>query len=44
MQGSCGFFLFYTNDKIKLRKAMNKNKIKELNFNFEFNGTTIFES
>ena len=39
--GSGGFFLFYARDKKKLRKAMIKNNIPELEFEFEFEGTSI---
>ncbi len=38
--GGGGFLLFYANDKKKLVKAMAKEKIEELRFNFDFNGIT----
>ena len=42
--GSGGFFLFYARDKKKLRKAMIKNNIPELEFEFEFEGTSILNA
>ncbi len=38
--GGGGFLLFYANNKTKLVKAMTKEGIDELRFNFEFNGIT----
>lgn len=39
--GSGGFFLFYANDKKKLKRTMANNNISELEFKFEFEGTKI---
>lgn len=36
--GGGGFLLFYANEKTKLVKAMEKENIDELRFNFDFNG------
>ena len=38
--GGGGFLLFYAENKEKLKSAMSKEGIKELRFNFDFNGVT----
>ncbi len=37
--GGGGFLMFYTNQNTKLRKAMSKEGLKEISFNFDFTGT-----
>jgi len=37
--GGGGFLMFYTNKNQKLRHAMAKEKLKEVRFKFDFNGT-----
>ena len=39
--GGGGFLMFYAKDKNKLRNAMSKNSLKEVKFNFDFQGTHI---
>ena len=39
--GGGGFLMFYSNNKEKLRKKMSKNGLKEVKFNFDFQGTSI---
>ena len=39
--GGGGFILFYTEDRQKLRKAMQSNGLEELRFNFDFEGTKV---
>ena len=39
--GGGGFLMFYANDKIKLRKAMNRIGLREVRFKFDFQGTRI---
>ncbi|NQY42811.1 MAG: galactokinase, partial [Legionellales bacterium] len=41
--GGGGFLMFYTTDNKKLRNLMNNLGLKELNFSFDNNGTTIIE-
>ena len=36
--GGGGFLLFYTNKPKKLRSAMKKKKLEEVNFKFDFEG------
>ena len=38
--GGGGFLLFYSHDKKKLIKAMMKEGIEEIKFNFDFDGIT----
>ena len=42
--GGGGFLMFYANDKEKLRKKMIQNKLQEVRFNFDFQGTQIILS
>lgn len=42
--GGGGFLMFYTEDRIKLRKAMNKLGMKEVRFRFDFEGSKIIVS
>lgn len=37
--GGGGFLMFYADDKLKLRKAMQKLNLKEVRFKFDFEGT-----
>ena len=39
--GGGGFLMFYANDKEKLRKKMFQNRLEEIRFNFDFQGTQI---
>jgi D-glycero-alpha-D-manno-heptose-7-phosphate kinase len=39
--GGGGFLMFYANDKLKLRKAMNKIGLSEVRFKFDFQGARI---
>ena len=39
--GGGGFLMFYANDKEKLRKKMFQNRLEEVRFNFDFQGTQI---
>lgn len=39
--GGGGFFLFYAEDKIKLRHALREKGLKELRFRFDFQGTSL---
>lgn len=39
--GGGGFLLFYTEDKIRLRKAMQQHGLNEVRFRFDFEGTKI---
>jgi D-glycero-alpha-D-manno-heptose-7-phosphate kinase len=39
--GGGGFFMFYTEEPQKLRKAMKEKGISELRYNFEFDGTHL---
>ena len=39
--GGGGFLLFYTEDKIRLREAMNQQGLHEVRFRFDFEGTKI---
>ena len=42
--GGGGFLMFYANDKEKLRKKMFQNRLEEIRFNFDFQGTQILLS
>ena len=42
--GGGGFLMFYANDKEKLRKKMLQNRLEEVRFNFNFQGTHILLS
>lgn len=42
--GGGGFFLFYADDKNKLRKAMREQGLEEVRFRFDFEGTKIILS
>lgn len=39
--GGGGFLMFYTNENTKLRRAMAKEGLRELSFNFDFEGTKV---
>lgn len=39
--GGGGFLLFIVNDKKRLREYMNANKLEEVRFNFDFEGTKV---
>jgi D-glycero-alpha-D-manno-heptose-7-phosphate kinase len=39
--GGGGFLMFYTNENTKLRRAMAKEGLRELPFNFDFEGTKV---
>ena len=39
--GGGGFLMFYANDKLKLRKAMQKIGLREVRFKFDNQGTRI---
>ena len=39
--GGGGFLLFYSKDKIKLRKKMKSFKLQELEFKIDFEGTKL---
>ena len=39
--GGGGFLLFYTEDKMKLRRAMNERGLEEVRFSFDFEGTKV---
>jgi D-glycero-alpha-D-manno-heptose-7-phosphate kinase len=39
--GGGGFLMFYTEDKVRLRKAMHDAGLKEIRFRFDFEGTRI---
>ena len=42
--GGGGFLMFYANNKEKLRKKMFQNRLQEVRFNFDFQGTQIILS
>jgi D-glycero-alpha-D-manno-heptose-7-phosphate kinase len=42
--GGGGFLMFYVEDKQKLRESMNKLKLEEVRFNFDFEGTKVVMS
>ena len=39
--GGGGFLMFYTEDKVRLRQAMRSVGLKEVRFNFHFQGTSV---
>ena len=39
--GGGGFLMFYTEDKVRLRKAMSKTGMTEVRFRFEMEGAKI---
>jgi D-glycero-alpha-D-manno-heptose-7-phosphate kinase len=39
--GGGGFLMFYTEDKIAIRNAMQKEGLEEVRFRFDFEGTKI---
>lgn len=39
--GGGGFLMFYTNENTKLRRAMSREGLRELPFNFDFEGTKV---
>ena len=39
--GGGGFLMFYTEDKARLRHAMRSVGLKEVRFNFHFQGTSV---
>ena len=42
--GGGGFLMFYASDREKLRKKMLQNRLEEVRFNFDFQGTQIILS
>ncbi len=42
--GGGGFLLFYSEDKVRLRHAMNQAGLREVRFRFDFEGTKIIQS
>jgi D-glycero-alpha-D-manno-heptose-7-phosphate kinase len=42
--GGGGFLMFYTEDKVRLRKAMHEVGLKEVRFRFDFEGTRILSA
>jgi D-glycero-alpha-D-manno-heptose-7-phosphate kinase len=42
--GGGGFLMFYTNDKNRLRQAMNEFNLEEVRFSFDYEGTKIILS
>jgi D-glycero-alpha-D-manno-heptose-7-phosphate kinase len=39
--GGGGFLMFYTEDKTRLRRAMQQAKLREVRFRFDFEGTKV---
>jgi D-glycero-alpha-D-manno-heptose-7-phosphate kinase len=39
--GGGGFFMFYTDDKVRLRHAMREAGLQEVRFRFDFEGTKV---
>jgi D-glycero-alpha-D-manno-heptose-7-phosphate kinase len=42
--GGGGFLMFYTEDRVRLRKAMHEAGLKEVRFAFDFRGTTVLNT